>query len=192
MARLEAHDITVALGRRTVLRNVDFTLAAGSLCGVIGPNGAGKTTLLRALARLMPLAGGTITLDGESIDRIPVPSFARRVSYLPQGAQAEWPLIAARLVALGRLPHLGAWQRLEERDARIIARALDGVSAAALAGRPFNELSQGERARILLARALAGEPAVLLADEPVSALDPARALSSSCTTSALRRVFATG
>lgn len=176
MNRLEAQGLTVVLGRRAVLQEVDFAAPVGAVCGVVGPNGAGKTTLLRALARLAPAAAGRLALDGEPYALIARPDFARRVAYLPQGARAEWPVTVLRLVALGRLPHLGPWQRPGPRDAEAVSRALEAADVAALAERPAGELSQGEWARVLIARALAVEPRCLLADEPVAWLDPSHQL----------------
>ena len=176
MTVLAATHIAVTLGGRRVVDGVSFGLEPGALVGLLGPNAAGKSTLMRALAGLVPLSTGAVLLDGKPLPQWAHAARARRIAYLEQGARCAWPIAAARLVALGRLPHLGPWQRPAADDARAIEAALADCDATHLADRPATELSGGEEARVLLARALAGDPAVILADEPVAQLDPAHQL----------------
>jgi iron complex transport system ATP-binding protein len=169
---IEASGITVSLAGRRVLRDVDIALEAGATLGLIGPNGAGKSTLLRVLAGLLEPEAGRIAVDGRPLAAWPRRTLARAVAFLPQGQECHWPLTVARLVALGRLPHLGLWQGPREDDRRAIEAAMDAADVAGLAERRVTALSGGERARALLARALAVGARVLLADEPVAGLDP--------------------
>ena len=155
-------DLRVALGRRPVLHGISAAVGPG-IVGVIGPNGAGKSTLLRAIAGLVPTTG-TIRIDG--------PAGRAPFAYLPQGQTIHWPISVERLVALGRLPHLGPLSRLSPADRAAIDRALAGADLLSLRNRAVTTLSGGERARALLARALAVEAPLLLADEPLAALDP--------------------
>ncbi len=171
-ALLRAEGLRVALGRRQVLHGLDLDLSERELVGLIGPNGAGKTTLLRALAGLLAPEAGRVTLSGKPLASLPPRSLAREVGYLPQGGGSYWPVTAAELVMLGRMPHLGPWRKPGARDEAAVAAALAATDAAHLAARKVTQLSGGERMRVLLARALAGEPRLLLADEPVSGLDP--------------------
>ena len=83
----------------------------------------------------------------------------------------HWPLLAERLVALGRIPNLDSWRGLREVDFEAVTQALNAVDVLHLRKRVVTTLSTGERARVLLARALASSPRILLADEPVAALD---------------------
>lgn len=170
MIELTARQLCVAVGRRQVLDRVNVRLAPGELVGLVGPNGAGKSTLMKALAGLLPCAG--IHLGGQALDRLKPAERARRIAYLPQGAEAHWPVSCRDVVALGRMPH-----RTSPRyDHAVIGRVLAEVDALHLAERPFNTLSGGERARILMARALAVEAPMLLADEPIAHLDPCHQL----------------
>ncbi len=173
---LAAQRLTLALGRRPVLRDLDLALPGGRVTGLIGPNGAGKTTLLRALAGIVAAGSGTVTLDARPLARWPRRELARSVTYLAQEAPCSWAMAVRRIVALGRLPHLAGWQRPGDADEQAIAGALREADVLHLADRNVLTLSGGERARVMLARALASGPRFLLADEPVAGLDPAHQL----------------
>ncbi|MEM6466016.1 MAG: ABC transporter ATP-binding protein, partial [Pseudomonadota bacterium] len=94
------------------------------------------------------------------------------LSYLPQGHVMHWPLEVERLVALGRLPHLGPMQTAGAADQAVIDHVMARTEVETLRHRTADTLSGGERARVMLARALASETPVLLVDEPVASLDP--------------------
>lgn len=172
MTRIQVQELGVTIAGASILGGVSLSIEPGRVTGLIGPNGAGKTTLIRALAGLQEVNGGQIELDGIAIKDVPRNTFARKIAYLPQGAEIHWPLTVERLVALGRLPHLSAFQDPLDQDRTAIDRAMQETDVSHLAGRTVTTLSGGERGRVLIARALAGEPEILLADEPVAALDP--------------------
>ncbi len=176
MTILSLHNLGVDLGGVRVLDGVDATISGGTFLGIAGPNGAGKTTLARAMAGLLSPQRGAVMLDGVLLQSVKPVLRARRIAYLAQGGQLHWPLTVERLVALGRMPHLSAFQRPGLADAQAVARALARTDAAHLADRPVSSLSGGERALALVARALAVEADVLIADEPAAALDPAHQL----------------
>lgn len=172
MVTVTIEALSVDLGRRTVLREVDATLNAGEFVGIVGPNGAGKSTLVRAMLGLVGASRGAVRIDGSDVGRLAPRDIARRLAYLPQGQTLHWPLDVERLVALGRLPHLAPLSRLSDEDRAIVADALGRADVGHLAGRIATELSGGERARVMLARALAVGARGLVADEPLASLDP--------------------
>ena len=161
---------------RTVLAGLTAEFPAGVVTGLVGPNGAGKTTLLRAALGLVPVVEGAVQVEGRPLDAWSREALARTIAYLPQGVDAHWPVTARTLVALGRLPHRAAFAALSDADYAAVDDALARCDAAVFAERRIDELSSGERARVLLARALATRAAILLADEPAAHLDPAHQL----------------
>lgn len=172
MVTLSLDNVSVNLGRRPVLNAVTATLSPGELIGIVGPNGAGKSTLVRSLLGLLRPVGGMVALDGHGVADMPRRQVARAIAYLPQGQTLHWPLSVERLVALGRLPHLGPMSRITAADYAVIEDAMARADVIGLRDRIATELSGGERARVLLARALAVEAPGLIADEPLASLDP--------------------
>ncbi|WP_150290608.1 ABC transporter ATP-binding protein [Sphingobium estronivorans] len=172
MVTIRAQGLAVRLGRHPAVSGVDLDLGPGQLVGIIGPNGAGKSTLIRAMLGLAKRESGTVLIDGLDSERLSRRAIARRVAYLPQGQTLHWPLAVERLVALGRMPHLGPLSRLSAQDEAQVDAALKRADVLHLKGRVATELSGGERARVLLARALAVGAPALIADEPLAALDP--------------------
>ncbi|MBU6443038.1 MAG: ABC transporter ATP-binding protein [Alphaproteobacteria bacterium] len=173
---LSLENVTVRYGERAVLGDISLAFEAGTLTGLVGPNGAGKTTLLRTCLGLLPAQAGTVRVFGRPLGGYSPDARARAIAYLPQSTEAHWPLVARRVVALGRLPHRPAFARILSADEAAIDKALARCDATALAGRRLNEISAGERARVLLARALATVAPILLVDEPAAHLDPAHQL----------------
>ena len=168
--------LSAAYREQAILTDVNAEFPAGRVIGLVGPNGAGKTSLFRtALGLLRRLSGEVRVLDRAS-EEWSRDALARAVAYLPQGVDAHWPVSAERLVALGRLPHRTGFGRESEADRAAVQEALERCDALQFADRRIDELSSGERARVLLARALATRAPVLLVDEPAAHLDPAHQL----------------
>ena len=174
---LQARDVSVSLGGRTVLDRLTTSVAPGELVAVVGPNGAGKSTALRMLAGLLRAKSGSVTLDDVPLAAITGRALARRIAYLPQDRAVHWALPAVRVVALGRLPHRSFAAGESATDRAAIDAAMVRMDVAQFADRPVTMLSGGERARVLVARALAQEAQYLIADEPAAGLDPAHALA---------------
>jgi iron complex transport system ATP-binding protein len=168
---IRANRVSLALGGRTILRDVDLTVADGQTVGLIGPNGSGKSTLLRTIYRLHRPRSGTVLLDGQEVHRMPPRALARRIAVVTQDHEVPFDQTVWELTALGRLPHGGAWRGESATDRTVISTALERVGAAHLASRIFHTLSGGEKQRVLIARALAQQCDHLILDEPTNHLD---------------------
>jgi iron complex transport system ATP-binding protein len=169
--RLQAADLKVGYGDRTVVDGLDLDIIGGTVTCVIGPNGCGKSTLLRAMGRLLPARGGAVLLDGERIDRIPTRDVAKVLGMLPQAPQAPEGLTVADLVARGRQPHQAWYRQWSTDDEAAVAEALALTNMTDLADRTVDELSGGQRQRAWISMALAQGTDLLLLDEPTTYLD---------------------
>ncbi len=159
---------TIAIGGRTVLRDVSFAIAPGEFIGVLGPNGAGKTTLMRSILGLLPPAAGALRVFGA------LPARGNpAIGYLPQLRTVLPDLRVRGLDYIASSLHGERWglPSLAAADRLAIEQTLDAVGAADLARRPLSDMSGGERQRLLLAQALMGKPKLLLLDEPLISLD---------------------
>ncbi len=164
---LELDAISVA----GIVNGISLTAGSGEVVGIVGPNGSGKSTTLRCVYRSLKPSGGAVLIDGRDLLSLPLKESARRLAALTQDSHVEFDFTVAEVVAMGRLPHKGAFDRDTERDHDLVADALRRVDAGHLATRSFLTLSGGERQRVLIARALVQEPDVLVLDEPTNHLD---------------------
>lgn len=170
-SELTLRRVTVRLGGTPVVNDISLAVRAGEVTALVGPNGAGKSTALRAAAGLLKTDGGTVELDGIPLSQWRPRDIARRIAVVPQ-SPAYPPLFTVRaVVALGRTPHLSFLGNEGARDWEATDRAMARAGVSAFADRRLDQMSGGERQRVVLARALAQEPSVLLLDEPTASLD---------------------
>lgn len=177
MTQLSLNQAECRYGDHVALHASTLVFDSGQVIALAGPNGAGKSSLLKLCAGLAAAGAGSVELDGHDLAGLAPAERARRLAYLPADARAAWPMTARRIVALGRAPHLKPLRSLSRKDETAIENALAATRTTKLAGRAFDTLSSGERARILLARVLATGADVLILDEPTAALDPRHQLA---------------
>ncbi|MEV0587941.1 ABC transporter ATP-binding protein [Nonomuraea sp. NPDC050310] len=162
--------LSVTLGERRVLHDVQLRVERGEWLAVIGPNGAGKSTLLRALMGLIKHEG-SVTLAGAGAGPLKPRALARLVAYAPQSPSLPPDMTVFDYALLGRTPYIPYLGRESRHDREVTASVLERLDLTGLAGRQLERLSGGERQRAVLARALAQQAPVLLLDEPTTALD---------------------
>lgn len=169
---MQAFDITVKLGQRTILQGVDFTAEPGRVTAIAGPNGSGKTTLLRAMTGEIAHRG-RVLLNGQDTAVLPPWELAAIRAVQPQSTTIAFPFTVLEIVRLGLSAGLSA------ADSDLPLRALRAVDLDGFAGRYYQDLSGGEQQRVQLARVLTqvwepvvdGTPRWLILDEPVASLD---------------------
>lgn len=162
-AAVQIQGLSKSFGTQSVLKNLAWQIAPGSIVGLLGRNGAGKSTLIECLLGLRDIDGGTTNLYGENAALLSAATKAR-IAYVPQRSDLfEWLTARQMLAYFQQL-----YPRWNDAKVRSLMQAWD---------LPFdkviNKLSIGQKQRLSIIRALAHEPELLILDEPVSSLDPA-------------------
>jgi putative spermidine/putrescine transport system ATP-binding protein len=162
---LSVRGLTHSYGGVAAVENVSFEIAPGEIAALLGPSGCGKTTVLRAVAGLLPVRPGVISLAG--VDLSPLPGRARDIGMVFQNYALFPHLTVAENI--GYALSCRGWPR--ERKRARVAELIATVKLEGMERRLPRSLSGGQQQRVAVARALAGQPSILLADEPTGNLD---------------------
>lgn len=163
--------VSATYGREPVLREVDLRVDPGEVVGLVGPNGSGKTTLVRVASRTLRPVSGRIRVSGRDLVGMSAHEAARLVAVVPQDVVPAFSFTALELVLMGRSPYRSRWGGGTPQDWARVRAAMGATQIQHLADRPVDELSGGERRRVVLAQALAQDAPVLMLDEPTTHLD---------------------
>ena len=166
MLRLDAVDVSIKSVR--ILRGVRLELPAGRMAGLIGRNGAGKTTLMRAVIGALPVAGGTIAVDGRQVERLAAHARARLgIGYMPEDRRIIPQLTVEENILLP------AWAGGTQGAAARLAGIYERIpEIRLLRERRGLQLSGGQQKLVALARALMSGTKLLLLDEPFEGVAP--------------------
>jgi len=168
---IEIKDLNFSYGKNSVLREINFSAAAGEFISIIGPNGAGKSTLIKMMDGILNTEKSKVLLEGKSINDFSRKELAQRIAYLPQESKFAFTYTVREVVMMGRFPYLKGVFTYTAEDYHIVKEMMILMEIEQFADRSFNELSGGEKQRVLIASALAQQPNIILLDEPTSALD---------------------
>ncbi len=168
---LIAENILLRRGGRAILDGVSVTIEPGGFLSIVGPNGSGKSSLLRVLAGIWILEGGSIRIGGKKLAEFGRRELAQRIAFVPQDTRMDFAFTVEEVVAMGRHPRRGRFERATSEDRRAIDDAIASCDIGHLRGRFVTSLSGGERQRVAIARSLAVEPEIILLDEPTASLD---------------------
>ena len=169
MSELKAVNLKKRYKSRTVVQDVSLSVSSGEVVGLLGPNGAGKTTCFYMMVGLVPLDGGSISLDDGDLSQMPMHLRARLgLSYLPQEASIFRRLsVADNIRAVLELKNYTRDEIQQHLD-----DLLHDLHISHIRNNPAISLSGGERRRVEIARALATQPRFILLDEPFAGVDP--------------------
>lgn len=154
-----------------VQSDLNLDLKAGELVCLIGQNGCGKSTLLRTLAGLQKPLLGKVLVDNQELEKIRIHEKARILALvLTEKVDIENATVAD-IVRMGRQPYCNWWGDLSNSDVEIVRESIEMVHLEYKTNSQLNELSDGERQRVMIAKALAQDTPLILLDEPTAHLD---------------------
>jgi urea transport system ATP-binding protein len=162
---LKVSNLNVSYGDSRVIHDVSFTVENNAAVAIVGRNGMGKSTLLKSLIGMVPVASGSIALDGRELSKLP--SFRRvqaGLAYVPQGRMI-FPLLSVEENILSGL-ETGRYDGVPDFIYEFFPVLKE------MAGRKAGNLSGGQQQQLAIARALVSKPSVLVLDEPTEGIQP--------------------
>ena len=168
---ISVENLSHTYGVTPVLFQTSFEVPRGSFFTIIGPNGSGKSTIMKIIAGVLRNKTGKITISGKDIKQYSRKSLSRTVAFVPQAVSEQFPFRVEELVLLGRAPHQGLLGMNQAGDTDLAHQAMTFTGVVHLAKRRLDQISGGERQRVLIARAICQQTEIMLLDEPASALD---------------------
>ena len=154
-----------------LIRDIEIGVRRGEILTLIGPNGSGKSTILKSMIRQLKLLAGVVVLDGETMAAMKEGDIAKKMAIVMTERLRAELMTGEDVVATGRYPYTGRLGILTAADKQKVQEAVALVHGEDFADRPFGQISDGQRQRLLLARAVCQEPEVIVLDEPTSFLD---------------------
>ncbi|HBE9108530.1 TPA: ABC transporter ATP-binding protein [Clostridioides difficile] len=168
---LKTNNLSVGYNNKVVISNINVEVKNGEILCLLGSNGAGKTTLLRSLSKLISPIKGEIYLNGININCISRKALSKKMALVLTNRLLGDLMTVQDIVNIGRYPYTGFFGNLSKKDLIMVDEALESVDALHLKKRYFDELSDGEKQKVLVARALVQEPEIIILDEPTTHLD---------------------
>ncbi len=168
---LKIEKINYEINGSRILKDISMEAGKGEFIGLIGPNGAGKTTFMKCINGLNKVSDGSISINGKLIKDMDSRSIAREVALMHQNTVIGFPFPAVDIVLSGRYPHLGRMKKESAKDYEIARKYMGFTDTLKFKDRPVNQISGGERQRVLFAKILAQETDIILLDEPTASLD---------------------
>ncbi|MCG4580728.1 ABC transporter ATP-binding protein [Clostridium cochlearium] len=165
------NNLNFAYNEKHILKNINISFKKNKFYSILGPNGSGKTTLLKNILKALPTTDKTIYIDAFDINNYKNKDLAKKMSSVPQNTNLEFDFTSFDVVLMGRSPHLKRFERETNKDYEIVREAMEITNTWHLKDKYINQLSGGERQKVIIARALAQESSIILLDEPISNLD---------------------
>jgi len=168
---LKISNLSFAYNGTKVIDNISFAVERGNFVSVLGPNGSGKSTLINLISNALKGYEGNISVFGRDIKRMSSRTIAKLIAVVPQSSSPGFDFSVEELVLMGRFPYVSRFSSEKIQDFIITERIMKKTGVLSLAKKKFNELSGGEKQRVIIAQALVQDSPLLLLDEPTSHLD---------------------
>ena len=155
----------------SVYKNINLSVHAGDLVGLIGNNGVGKSTLLKTImGNLQPLQG-EIIINQKHSNQFSIQELAQHISIVITEKIGGFNLTVWDVVSSGRTPYINVFAKLTDADETIVNASLEQLNLTALKHNLIDELSDGQRQKVMIAKSLAQQTPIIILDEPTAFLD---------------------
>lgn len=155
----------------SVYKNLNQLFSLGNLVGLIGNNGVGKSTLLKTITGNLKPLSGNILLNKRNIKNYTVSDLAQIISIVTTEKIGGFNLTVYDVVASGRTPYINVFAKLTNSDEKIITNSLEKMNITHLKEKAIDELSDGQRQKVMIAKSLAQQTPIIVLDEPTAFLD---------------------
>ena len=164
-------NLSVGYDKKALIHDICIGIEKGEIVTLIGPNGSGKSTILKSITRQLQIIGGKVYFDDRNLNSFSYKELSTRMAVVLTERMRPELMTCHDIVATGRYPYTGRLGILSREDEEKVEEAMRAVHAESLGSRDFNNISDGQRQRVLLARAICQEPDIIILDEPTSFLD---------------------
>jgi iron complex transport system ATP-binding protein len=154
-----------------VLSELNFEVEQGIFISILGPNGSGKSTLINLISKVLRGYKGNVEISGKDIEKMRSREIAKLVAVVPQYSNPGFDFTVEEMVLMGRFPYISRFRREKKEDFEVAEKIMEKTKILGFAKKKFNELSGGEKQRVIIAQALSQNTPVILLDEPTSHLD---------------------
>ncbi len=168
-------DVTFTRSNQEILQDINWSIQQNEHWGILGLNGSGKTSLLNIMSGFHFPSTGEVTVLGNLFGKTNLPELRKEIGFVSSSLDrfAEYynKETIERVIVSGKFASFGIYEQVEKEDWEKSNFLLDSLHLMHLKGRPYQQLSEGEKRRVLIARALMSDPKMLVLDEPCSGLD---------------------
>jgi len=155
----------------SVFKDINLTLNASDLVGLMGDNGVGKSTFLKTITGNLTPLSGEININNKSITHYTAQQLAQILSIVVTEKIGGFNLTVWDVVATGRTPYINIFGKLTSEDETIVTKALEQLNLLLLKDKLIDELSDGQRQKVMIAKSLAQQTPIIVLDEPTAFLD---------------------
>ena len=168
---LSVKGLSFSYDNKRIIDDISFDIKERSFLSILGPNGAGKSTLVNVMSKVLKDFEGKIDVNGKDIRSMNSREVARNIAVVPQYTSPGFSFSVQEMVMMGRHPYISRFGGEGPRDIQVVREVMEKASITDFAERKYDELSGGEKQRVIIAQALAQDSPILLLDEPTSHLD---------------------
>jgi len=168
---LSVKNVNFSYNGTEALSNICFDVEEGNFISIVGPNGSGKSTLINVISKVLRNYQGKVIIKDRDINNLKTKEVAKLIAVVPQYTNPSFNFTVGELVMMGRYPYISRFGSEKREDKQIVEEIMEKTKITEFYDRKYNELSGGEKQRVIIAQTLVQKTPIMLLDEPTSHLD---------------------